>query len=250
MPDQPRARAAAAVGQRAGAIDGHAFGVEQAVQQRLRRQRVVQQFRVGQRGGQYRGGAPAFLLRLGVQRRIDAAGAGDLFQDQRAGAPAGLGLFAGEMQHAAYLLAGAEIVQCHFGEVAALDGDDALMAVLLRPLVHGEGQVAAAEQSLAAGGWRVLAQQRGQLRRTWRGHSRAARRCRCSRRAASAPAPSPFACRLNEPRNFSAPDSAAASARDWPASRVTTGWLSCRVSSASASGPSRTSRPRTGRCGR
>ena len=56
------------------------------------------------------------------------------------------------MQHAAYLLAGAEIVQCHFGEVAAFDGDNALMAVLLRPLVHGERQVAAAEQLIGAGG--------------------------------------------------------------------------------------------------
>ena len=34
--------------------------------------------------------------------------------------------------------------------------------------------------------------------------------------------PSPLACRLNEPRNFSAPDSAAASARASPASLVTT----------------------------
>ena len=53
---------------------------------------------------------------------------------------------AGEMHEAAKLLAGAEVVQRHLGEVAALDGDDALMAVLVRPLIDGEREIAAAEK--------------------------------------------------------------------------------------------------------
>ena len=62
--------------------------------------------------------------------------------------------------------------------------------------------------------------------------------------------PSPFACKLNDPENFNALASAAASASAWPINARTGGAWSCRVSSVCAKGPSRISRPRTGRSGR
>ncbi len=182
--------------------------------------------------------------------RIDAARAGDLLQDQCAGPPALLGLLAGEVHEAAELLAGAEVVQRHLGQVAALDRDDALVAVLVRPLVDGEGEIAVAEK---LGGRRRsgrISQQRLQPARIGAAHSRASAPVSVQSASSIVTGPSPLACTLNEPRNFSAVDSAAASASAWPDSRVTAGWLGCRVSRACASGPSRTSRPRTGRRGR
>ena len=145
------AGAAAAERQRPGAVDGDAFGMQQAVEQTVVRQVVVEEFVIGEGGGEGCGGVPAFVLRGVVQGRVDAAGAGDFFQDQGAGAPSVRGPVAGEMDLAAELLTGFEVVQRHFGERAALDGDDALVAVLLA-LVDGEGEVAGAEEGFGGGG--------------------------------------------------------------------------------------------------
>ena len=62
--------------------------------------------------------------------------------------------------------------------------------------------------------------------------------------------PSPRACTEKDPLNFSALDSAAASARASPSSAFTGVLCSWRESSVAASGPSRTTRPRTGLLGR
>jgi GNAT superfamily N-acetyltransferase len=57
------------------------------------------------------------------------------------------------MHETAELLAGAEVVQRHLGEVAALDGDDALMAVLVRPLIDSEREIAAAQKLVGRRRW-------------------------------------------------------------------------------------------------
>ena len=88
---QPRAGAAAAERQRTGTIRGDAFGVEQPIQQpvgaagrrpAIRRRSAVAASVVAVR-------QLSCLCRV-AQGRIDAAGAGDLLQDQRAGPPAAL----------------------------------------------------------------------------------------------------------------------------------------------------------------
>ena len=159
---QPRARTAASKRQGSGAIHRDAFAVQQAVQQPFGRKIVVEQFPIRQRCGQRGGGVPAFILRRLVQRRVDAAGAGNFLQDQRAGAPAGSGLRTGQTDLAAQLLAGVEVVQCHFRQRTALDGDDTLVAVLLAALIDGEREISPPEQRLGRGG-RVARQQRRQF---------------------------------------------------------------------------------------
>ncbi len=59
---QAGARAAAAIGEGAGFVDGDALAVEQAVEDAFRQQGVVQQFGLGDGVGQDAGGAPGFLL--------------------------------------------------------------------------------------------------------------------------------------------------------------------------------------------
>ena len=127
------------------------------------------------------------------------------------------------MHETAKLLAGAEVVQRHLGQISALDRDDALVAVLVRPLIDGERQIAAAEKLL--GPRRRVGLQ--QCLEPARFGARVATQPPVSVQSASSivTGPSPFACTLNEPRNFSAVESAAASARDCPASRVTAGWF-------------------------
>ena len=112
------------------------------------------------------------------------------------------------MHLAPQLLAGVEIVQRHFGQRPALDRDDALVAVLLAALIDGEGQKAGAQQAPRPSGDGSVGQQRCQLRRGW--SCAWPRSSPASVQSASSmeTGPSPLACRLNEPRNFSAVDSA------------------------------------------
>ena len=126
--------------------------MEQAVQQAVGRQRIVQHLRGRQRRRQGERGAPGFLLRLLVEATVDATRARDLLQDQRRGAPATLGLRASQHHMARHLFRIPKILAGHGGERGALDRDDALVAVHVRALVAGEGQVA-------------LTQQRGRVRR-------------------------------------------------------------------------------------
>ena len=126
-------------------------------------QGVVQQLRLGQRRRQGGGGAPAFLLRVFVQFGPDPARAGHFLQDQRAGAPTGWRLGAGEMDLAAQLLAGFKIMQRHRGERAAVDRDDTLMPIVAA-LIDGEREIAGAEQRIGCGGGLFFEQCRQHIR--------------------------------------------------------------------------------------
>ena len=117
------------------------------------------------------------------------------------------GLRAGQVHLAAQLLAGVEVVQRHLRQRAALDRDDALVAVLLAALIDGERQVAVAQQRLGRGRrdrWPATPQASPRRRMAWPRSSPASVQSASSMETG----PSPLACRLNEPRNFSAVDRA------------------------------------------
>ena len=130
---EARAGAAAAERQRPGAVGGDAFGMEQPVQQPVGRQVVVQQFRsvrvppASSRCASF----PPEPRRSGPgrcrRRRQPFPGSARRPASRR-------GLLAGQVHLAAQLLAGVEVVQCHFGQRTALDRDNALVAVLLAAL--------------------------------------------------------------------------------------------------------------------
>ena len=156
------AGAAAAIGEGAGAVGGDAFGVEEAVEQAFGGELVVEQFLVGHGAGQSEGGAPAFFLGGVVEFGVHAALAGHFLQDESAGAPACVGVCAGEADGAAELFAGFEIVHRHVGEGGAFDRHDALVAIHVGALVDGEGEIAGAEQG-GGGGVLVGGQELGEL---------------------------------------------------------------------------------------
>lgn len=160
---KPRPRAPAAIGQRAWPIHRDTLAMKQPVQQPVRRQRIVEQFRLGDRGREDLRGPPRFLLRLLGQFRVDPARPGDPLDDQRRSPPPGRCLGTRQMNRTGQLLGGREIMQRHLRQRLALKADDPLMPLGIRPLIHGERQIPVAHQRPRArcfGKRRILGQPR------------------------------------------------------------------------------------------